>query len=80
NHPTDTALRRRSASRNGGRLKHADPQVLTIPPATIDEADANDGAEVTVVWGDEASIPYKPRVEAHKETTIRATVNTTAPA
>ncbi|TDH56132.1 hypothetical protein E2F47_08680, partial [Mycobacterium eburneum] len=26
------ALRRRSARRNGGRLKHPDPQVLTIPP------------------------------------------------
>jgi len=30
-HPTDTALRRRSAHRNRGRLKHPDPQVLTIP-------------------------------------------------
>ncbi|TDH45994.1 hypothetical protein E2F47_27540, partial [Mycobacterium eburneum] len=27
-------LRRRSARRNGGRLKHPDPQVLTIPPYT----------------------------------------------
>ena len=32
-HPTNTALRRRSGRRNGGRLKHPDPQVLTIPPS-----------------------------------------------
>jgi hypothetical protein len=32
------------------------------------------------VWGDEASISYKPRVEAHKETTVRATISTSAPA
>ncbi|WP_082164331.1 very short patch repair endonuclease [Mycolicibacterium obuense] len=30
-HPT---VRRRSAHRNGGRLKHPDPQVLTIAPET----------------------------------------------
>lgn len=44
---------------------------------TIDETDAIDGDEVTVVWGDEASIGYKSRVEAHKETFIRAKVSTT---
>ncbi len=32
-HPTDTTVRRRSAHRNGGRLKHPDPQVLTIAPS-----------------------------------------------
>ena len=51
-----------------------------VSTASIDETDAVDGDEVTVVWGDEASISYKPRVEAHKETTIRATISTTPPA
>ncbi len=51
-----------------------------VSTASIDETDAIDEGEVTVVWGDEASISYKPRVEAHKETTIRATISTTAPA
>jgi vanillate/3-O-methylgallate O-demethylase len=49
-----------------------------VSTASIDEGDAIDDDEVTVVWGDEASISYKPRVEAHKETTIRATISTSA--
>lgn len=43
---------------------------------SIDEAAAVDGDEVTVIWGDEASIGHKLRVEAHKETTIRAKIST----
>src|SRR5258705_151796 len=49
-----------------------------VSTASIDETDAIDDDEVTVVWGDEASISYKHRVEAHKETTIRATISTSA--
>jgi hypothetical protein len=45
---------------------------------SIEEADAVDGDEVTIVWGDEASIGHKLRVEAHKETSIRATISTAA--
>ncbi|MFT9635364.1 hypothetical protein ACM0CO_23710, partial [Mycobacteroides abscessus subsp. abscessus] len=32
----DTTVRRRSTHRNGGRLKHPDPQVLTIAPQLVD--------------------------------------------
>lgn len=42
----------------------------------IDEARAVDGTELTLVWGDEASIGHKLRVEAHKETVVRVTVRT----
>ncbi|MGO2111286.1 MAG: aminomethyl transferase family protein [Pseudoclavibacter sp.] len=44
--------------------------------AMIDEAKAVDGAELTLVWGDEASIGHKLRVETHKETTVRVRVRT----
>jgi len=42
----------------------------------VDAEYATDGAEVSVVWGDEASIPFKPSVEAHKEFPVRATIRT----
>jgi vanillate/3-O-methylgallate O-demethylase len=42
----------------------------------VDEELAVDGAELTLVWGDEASIGVKPQVEPHKETTVRVTVST----
>jgi vanillate/3-O-methylgallate O-demethylase len=42
--------------------------------AMIDEAEATDGREVTVVWG-EPSPTGKPIVEAHKQIEIRATIS-----
>lgn len=45
--------------------------------AMIDEADARDGAEVTVVWGEPGGGSAKPNVERHVQTEIRATVSTT---
>jgi glycine cleavage system aminomethyltransferase T len=44
--------------------------------AMIDEADARDGAEVTLVWGEEDGGSAKPSVERHVQTNIRATVST----
>ncbi|GAA3576435.1 aminomethyltransferase family protein [Amycolatopsis ultiminotia] len=44
--------------------------------AMIDEADAVDGAEVTVVWGESDGGTAKPDVEHHVQTEIRATVST----
>ena len=44
--------------------------------AIIDEADARDGAEVTLVWGEEDGGSAKPSVERHVQTNIRATVST----
>ncbi|WP_030909847.1 glycine cleavage system protein T [Streptomyces sp. NRRL F-5126] len=43
----------------------------------IEEAMAVDGTELTLVWGDEASIGHKLQVETHKETTVRVRVRTT---
>lgn len=43
---------------------------------SVDEAKAVDGAELALVWGDEAAIGHKLRVEAHKETTVRVRVRT----
>ncbi|KMO83745.1 aminomethyltransferase family protein [Mycolicibacterium chlorophenolicum] len=40
----------------------------------IDDDDAIDGDEVTIIWGDQESIGHKLLVEAHKETSIRATI------
>jgi vanillate/3-O-methylgallate O-demethylase len=46
--------------------------------AMLDEAEARDGAEVTVVWGEPAGGPRRPVVEDHALATIRATVSTTS--
>ena len=44
--------------------------------AMIDEAEAQDGAEVTIVWGEVAVGARRPVVEQHAQTLIRATVST----
>jgi glycine cleavage system aminomethyltransferase T len=43
---------------------------------TVNEADAVDGTEVTIVWGEENGGTAKPTVERHAQTTIRATLST----
>ena len=45
--------------------------------AMIDEADAVDGREVTVIWGEPDGGSTKPLVERHVQTDIRATISTT---
>jgi vanillate/3-O-methylgallate O-demethylase len=44
--------------------------------AMIDEADAVDGAEVALLWGQDPASP-KPNLEPHRQTEIRATISTT---
>lgn len=44
--------------------------------AMINEPDAQDGAEVTVVWGESGGGSRKPTVERHVQTPIRATLST----
>jgi vanillate/3-O-methylgallate O-demethylase len=46
--------------------------------ATVDAELAEDGQRLTLVWGDEASIGVKPRVEQHRETEVHVTVRTGA--
>jgi vanillate/3-O-methylgallate O-demethylase len=48
--------------------------------AFIDEADIQDGAEVTVLWGEENGGTAKRNVETHAQTIIRATMRTERPA
>ncbi len=43
--------------------------------AMVDEADAVDGAEVSVVWGEEDGGSAKPIVERHRQTEIKATLS-----
>lgn len=43
----------------------------------IDEVDAVDGKEVTVVWGETGSGTAKPTVESHVQARVRATISTT---
>jgi vanillate/3-O-methylgallate O-demethylase len=43
----------------------------------IDEADAQDGAEVTLIWGEENGGTSRPNVERHVQTEIRATISST---
>ena len=45
--------------------------------AFVDEADAVDGAEVEILWGEENGGTRKPNVERHAQTPIRATISTT---
>ncbi len=47
--------------------------------AMIDEAQAIDGAEVTIVWGEENGGSDKPGVERHVQTQVRATIHTARP-
>ena len=44
--------------------------------AMVDEADAIDGTEVTLVWGEGDGGSAKPSVERHVQTTLRATLST----
>ncbi|WP_033225503.1 MULTISPECIES: aminomethyltransferase family protein [unclassified Streptomyces] len=46
--------------------------------ATVDAEVAVDGERLTLVWGDEASVGVKPRVEPHRETEVGVTVRTGA--
>jgi glycine cleavage system aminomethyltransferase T len=47
--------------------------------AMLDEAEAREGAEVELLWGEPDGGAAKPNLEAHVQATIRATVRTTAP-
>jgi vanillate/3-O-methylgallate O-demethylase len=47
--------------------------------AMIDEDKAQDGTEVVLVWGEPDGGAAKPNLEAHVQTTIRATISTRAP-
>jgi hypothetical protein len=44
--------------------------------AVIDEDRILDGAEVTVVWGEEGGGSAKPTVERHVQAEVRATIST----
>jgi vanillate/3-O-methylgallate O-demethylase len=44
--------------------------------AMVDDAEAVDGAEVTLLWGQDPQSP-KPNLEPHVQTEIRATISTT---
>lgn len=46
----------------------------------VDEAEANDGSEVLVVWGEPDGGEQKPLMQHHVQTEIRATLRTTSPA
>jgi glycine cleavage system aminomethyltransferase T len=48
--------------------------------AVIDEAEARDGAEVTVTWGEPDGGASRPTTESHVQTTVRATISTQPPA
>ena len=43
----------------------------------VDDDLAIDGAELTLIWGDEGSIGVKPQVEPHRETAVRVKLSTT---
>jgi syringate O-demethylase len=48
-------------------------RMLTL--AVMDEAHAEPGTEVTLVWGEEGGGSAKPTVERHRQTELRATVS-----
>jgi vanillate/3-O-methylgallate O-demethylase len=48
--------------------------------AMIDEAEARDGAEVTITWGEPDGGASRPSTERHAQTTVRATISTQPPA
>lgn len=47
--------------------------------AFVDEADAQDGREVTLLWGEENGGTAKRNIEPHVQTPIRATLRTSRP-
>lgn len=46
--------------------------------AMVDEADAQDGTEVAILWGEPAGGNRRPVVEEHTQRSIRATISTTS--
>jgi vanillate/3-O-methylgallate O-demethylase len=48
--------------------------------AIVDEAEARDGAEVTITWGEPDGGASRPTIERHVQTTVRATISTQPPA
>jgi vanillate/3-O-methylgallate O-demethylase len=48
--------------------------------ATIDEAEARDGAEVIVIWGEPDGGASRPTTEQHVQVPVRATISTQPPA
>lgn len=46
----------------------------------VDEVDANDGAEVVVIWGEPEDGIKKPFLQPHVQTEVRATLRTASPA
>jgi vanillate/3-O-methylgallate O-demethylase len=48
--------------------------------AAIDEAEARDGAEVTVIWGEPDGGASRPTTERHVQVPVRATISTQPPA
>lgn len=47
-----------------------------VSVAMMDEAQARDGAEVALLWGEEGGGTNKLTVERHEQTLIRATIST----
>jgi vanillate/3-O-methylgallate O-demethylase len=48
--------------------------------AMIDEAEARDGAEMTITWGEADGGASRPTIDRHAQTTVRATISTRSPA
>ena len=46
----------------------------------VNEADATDGAQVIIVWGEPEDAVQKPLLQPHVQTEIRATLRTVSPA
>ena len=75
-----------AATNTAAKTATASNQVL-LPPlggsgagwsslAVIDEDRIQDGAEVTLVWGEEGGGSAKPTVERHVQAEVRATIST----
>ena len=47
--------------------------------AMVDEANAIDGKEVTLLWGEPDGEPPRPHIDDHVQTSIRATISTRSP-
>jgi glycine cleavage system aminomethyltransferase T len=51
-----------------------------VSVAMIDEAEARDGAEMTITWGEPDGGASHPTTDRHVQTTVRATISTQPPA
>ena len=73
-YPYDKVLRKGRMVGVSTYVGYLFPDRAWVSLAVVDEADAEIGRELTVIWGEESGGSNRPLVERHKQVEVRATV------